>query len=146
MKKLLIFILPVLMSSCILVPFVDSFKQAGLTPSDRRALLGKNVKSFHDAMHWGNINEAIHYADTESTDKITDYLQENAGDEEKIVESKVKSTKFDDGAYTATIEVKTKAYKIPVYVVQERVEREVWKWSMVGEWRLTDIERVVKKF
>lgn len=138
MKKLVLLPLILMLSSCILVPVIDSFKKAGLTENDRKALLPPNLKKFHDSLHWGSINDAMVFVAPENASEISDYLNETS-EEQKIVESKIKSVKFDEGAYTATVEVKTRAYKIPVYIVTDKTERETWKCSFGNDWKLAAI-------
>ena len=141
---LIILLISLAVSSCILVPAIDSIKKAGITSSDRKELLSRNIKLFHDALHWGNVNDAMVFASPEKADKIAEYLQ-NTSEDKKIVESKVKNVIFDEDAYTATVTIKTKAFRIPVYVVEETTEEETWKCTLTDNWKIYDIKNISKK-
>ncbi len=144
MKKFLLILFTTFASSCVLVPVIDSIKKVGLTSGDRKELLPQSVKKFHDLIQWGNINDALLYVDSDNSSEIYDYLQAKI-ENEKIVESKVKGIKYEDGAFQAIVEIKIRAYKVPVYIVVDKIERQTWKFGLSDSWRLTEITEVKKQ-
>ena len=59
------------LSGCVLVPFIQAFKEVGATEGDRMALLDKEIKGFNAAIVWGNATEAANYVASESQLKLT---------------------------------------------------------------------------
>ena len=124
------------LSGCILVPFIQAFKEAGATEGDRMTLLNEEVKKFNAAVVWGNHTEAASYIAPESQLKLTAQFKD-ATEEERIVDSKVSDVVWADSARDAMVKVKTKFYRVPVYVVTTRIEEQHWVWSG-GAWKLVD--------
>ena len=124
------------LSGCVLVPFIQAFKEVGATEGDRMALLDKDIKGFNAAMVWGNATEAASYVAPESQLKLTSQFKDTS-EEERIVDTKVANVVWGDGAREATVQVKTKFYRIPVYVVNTRTEEQRWTWS-TGSWKMVD--------
>lgn len=124
------------LSGCVLVPFIQAFKEVGATEGDRMTLLNEEVKKFNAAVVWGNHTEAASYIAPESQLKLSSQFKD-ATEEERIVDSKVTDVVWADSARDATVKVKTKFYRVPVYVVNTRVEEQHWLWSG-GAWKLVD--------
>lgn len=124
------------LSGCVLVPFIQAFKEVGATEGDRMALLDKEVKGFNAAVVWGNHTEAAGYVAPESQLKLSSQFKD-ATDEERIVDTKVTNVAWADSAREATVQVKTKFYRVPVYVVNTRTEEQRWVWGS-GAWKLVD--------
>lgn len=124
------------LSGCVLVPFIQAFKEAGATEGDRMALLDKEVKGFNAAVVWGNHTEAAGYVAPESQLKLSSQFKDTS-EEERIVDTKVTNVVWADSARDATVQVKTKFYRVPVYVVNTRTEEQHWVWGS-GSWKLVD--------
>ncbi|MEN9846437.1 MAG: hypothetical protein RIS36_1584 [Pseudomonadota bacterium] len=124
------------LSGCVLVPFIQAFKEVGATEGDRMALLDKEIKGFNAAMVWGNHQEAAGYVAAESKLNLSSQFKDTS-EEERIVDTKVTNVAWADGAREATVHVKTKFYRVPVYVVNTRTEEQRWTWSS-GAWKLVD--------
>lgn len=124
------------LSGCVLVPFIQAFKEVGATESDRMTLLNQDVKSFNAAVVWGNHTEAAAFIAPESQLKLAGQFKDTS-EEERIVDSKVSNVVWSDSARGAVVEVKTKFYRIPVYVVNTRIEEQRWTWTE-GSWKLVD--------
>jgi len=124
------------LSGCVLVPFIQAFKEVGATEGDRMALLDKEIKGFNSAIVWGNHTEAASYVAAESQLKLAPQFKDTS-EEERIVDTKVTNVMWADGAREATVQVKTKFYRVPVYVVNTRTEEQRWVWS-TGAWKLVD--------
>jgi hypothetical protein len=124
------------LSGCVLVPFIQAFKEVGATEGDRMALLDKEIKGFNAAIVWGNATEAASYVAPESQLKLAPQFKDTS-EEERIVDTKVTNVVWGDGAREATVQVKTKFYRVPVYVVNTRTEEQRWTWGS-GSWKLID--------
>lgn len=129
------------LSGCILVPFIQAFKEVGATEGDRMTLLNQDVKKFNAAIVWGNHTEAAAFVAPESQLTITAQFKDS-NEEERIVDSKVTNVVWNDSARGALVEVKTKFYRVPVYVVNTRVEDQRWTWTG-GSWKL--VERTLRE-
>lgn len=124
-------------SGCVLVPFIQAFKDVGVTEGDRMALLNERVKKFNAAVVWGNRAEAVSYVADASQLKLSPQFKDSS-EEERVFDSKVSNVTWEDSARAATVEVKTKFYKIPVYVVTTRVEEQKWEFEAGDGWKLVD--------
>jgi len=124
------------LSGCVLVPFIQAFKEVGATEGDRMALLDKEIKGFNSAVVWGNHTEASGYVAPESQLKLSAQFKDTS-EEERIVDTKVTNVVWADSAREATVQVKTKFYRVPVYVVNTRTEEQRWTWN-AGAWKLVD--------
>lgn len=133
---LLAVVIPATLSGCVLVPFIQAFKEVGATEGDRMALLDKEIKGFNSAIVWGNHTEAASYVAPESQLKLASQFKDTT-EEERIVDTKVTNVAWGDGAREATVQVKTKFYRVPVYIVNTRMEEQKWTWS-TGSWKLVD--------
>ena len=124
------------LSGCFLAPFIESFKSAGATQSDREALLPRDLKRFTEALSWGNAEPVMALVDDSARKEIQEQLNEKS-ETERVVESKVTAVTYDEDSYKASVAVKVKYYRIPYYVVQERKEKLEWKFSLGTGWKLT---------
>ncbi len=128
---LILFLLP----GCILAPAIDSFKRAGMTESDRQKLLGQRMKEFHEAISWGDADIAMGYVDPQKQEEVRPVIVSMTSDE-KLVEGKIMSTAFAESAYDAHVRIKIKSYKVPFYLVKERIDEQDWKFDYSSGWLL----------
>jgi hypothetical protein len=120
---------------CVLVPFIQAFKEAGATEGDRKKLLGDEVKKFSDGLLWANKTQALSVASDEAREEIASQLRA-IGDAEKVVDAKVEDIQWGEGAYGAKVALKVRYYEIPFYVVKTRLEQQQWEFSVAAGWRL----------
>lgn len=124
-------------NGCVLVPFVQAFKESGLTEGDRMALLPPQVKKFSDARLFGNKGDAMSLVSPEARAEIAKQLQ--GGDEnERIVKSKIDEIEWSDNAYKAKVMVKTDSYRVNQLVVKTSTEEQHWEFKTGGSWVLTE--------
>lgn len=138
----LLFAVSMSLSGCILVPFIQAFKETGATEGDRMALLSEEVKKFNAAVVWGNPTEAMTFVAPESQLKLSSQFKDKSEDE-RIVETKVDSVEWGDAARTATVSVKVRYFRVPVYVVNVRKEEQQWQFTLSEGWKIKD--RVVNE-
>jgi hypothetical protein len=124
-------------SGCVLVPFVNAFKQTGVAEGDRKALLAPEVKKFSDGISWGNKGVALDVVADESREAISKQLR-GVGEEERVWECKVDDVIWTDDAYKAKVSVKVRYYKVPFYVVKTRIEEQRWEFSLAKGWKLVE--------
>lgn len=124
-----------LLSSCVLAPLFDSVHKAGMTESDRMALLPTAVKRFHEGLMWGDPALSLSFVESEGFDKIKTELR-NSARKEKVVESSVIGVDFRESAFYADVEVGVKRYEVPYYIVRERREKQVWHFNLTDGWKL----------
>lgn len=126
-------------SGCILVPFIDSFKESGVTRADRERLLQQTVSDFQRERFWGNGGGALSFAEGTSREELREIIRDSRRSE-KIVESEIEFIDFDKDAYKAQVDVIVKYYVVPQYVVQERIENQQWRFSFTDGWRFHALE------
>lgn len=136
MTALISFSVMTSLSGCILVPFIQAFKEVGATEGDRMVLLNEEVKKFNAAVVWGNHTEAMSFVSSESQLKLAPQFADKE-EEERIVDTKVGNVTWADSAREATISVKVKFYRIPIYVVNTRTEEQRWTFKS-GSWKIVD--------
>ncbi|MCB0353970.1 MAG: hypothetical protein KDD64_10610 [Bdellovibrionales bacterium] len=134
--KKLVLLLGVLLclQGCIIAPLIDSFKETGISESDRQRLLERQVKEFHQALFWGKPSLALDIAEEESRDELRRFMRDTKR-KERIIESQIEYLDFDDGSTEADVDVAVKYYRIPYYVVNERIERQHWRFSYASGWK-----------
>lgn len=123
-------------SGCVLVPFVQAFKESGLTEGDRMALLGPKVKKFSDARIFGNKTDAIALVTPEARSDISQQLRET-GDKERVVKSQIEEVEWSDDARKAKVIVKVESYKVHQLVVNTTLEEQNWEFGAVDGWMLS---------
>jgi hypothetical protein len=140
-KHCVYLLLLVSLSACIFAPTIDSVRRAGLTEGSRQGLLPESLKNFNEALQWGSSQDAINYIDPEGQDieNMANQIQQLA-QEEKVVESKILGIDFKENAFKAIVNVNVRAYKVPYYVVTDRKEKQIWKFSLSDGWKINSRE------
>lgn len=123
---------------CIFVPFVDAFKQTGVTEGDRQQLLGPEMKRFTENLSAGSVSSALAYATAESRKDLAKQF-EKIGDGQKVVDSKVIDVEFTEDSYRASAKVAVRYFEIPYYIVKTRREQQDWIFSLSSGWKLSGI-------
>ena len=133
------------LSGCFLAPAIDSFNRLGVTEGDRMVLLAQQVKKFQEANYWGGPSAILAFASPEGRASLAAQLRERS-EEERLVESKITDTEFRDAANAATVEVKVRYFQVPFYVLNDRRERQEWRFSSVSSgWQILSREVISDK-
>jgi hypothetical protein len=119
-----------------MVPFVQAFKESGLTEGDRMALLAPKVKKFSDARMFGNKSDAIALVLPEARTEVSKQLREH-GDNERIVKSQIEEVEWSDDARKAKVIIKVDSFKVHQLIVNSTVEEQNWEFSTAGGWMLS---------
>jgi hypothetical protein len=124
------FAISTLCTGCVvLAPIIETYRGLGISSSDRMALLDERVKVFHDAIYWGRSQHIVQYADKSVRAELLERARASRQNV-KLIESKIDFVEFNDDIDEATVDVLVKFYKIPFYVVNERLERQTWKFVL----------------
>jgi hypothetical protein len=129
-------------SGCVLVPFVQAFKETGLTEGDRMELLPPQLKKFSDARIFGNKTQALALVASESQAEISKQLQ-NKNDQERIVKSQVDEIEWSEDARKARVVVKVDSFTMSQLIVKTQREEQRWEFSSGSGWLMT--ERTVSR-
>ena len=140
-KILLVVLLGVNLSGCFLAPAIDSFKKVGVTSNDRRQLFAQRIKLYTEALFFGDKQQALAFATPEGRAELSKQLKAGS-EEEKVVESKIDSVEFDESAHTADAEVVVKYFVAPFYIVNKRIEKQNWVFTVMNGWQLSSREVV----
>ena len=139
LSRLFLFLLLLQLPACFLVPIISGIQEVGATASGRRELLKKTVEAFHNSIKSCDMTSAMTFIekeDTELRESIRGELRRNK-DKFKIVPSSIDFVEFDDEAYSVDVEIRTKYFLVPYYVVNERLETEHWQFVSIGtKWQL----------
>ena len=134
------------LQGCVLVPFVQAFKESGLTESDRMSLLPGQVKKFSGARIFGNNAQALALVLPESRTQVAEqFREERTGlgrDEERIVRSKIDDIEWLDEARVAKVVVAIDSYKMSYLVVNTSHEEQQWEFSGSDGWLLKERKKV----
>lgn len=123
------------LSGCvILAPFIQAWKNAGATEADRMQLFSQQIKRFGEALYWGK-GDAVLYVDKDADADVRKSLSFPREDI-RIVESRIKDVEYEDEAFIANVELSIKYYRIPVYIVTEAAEKQVWRFRLGDHWYL----------
>ena len=137
-------ILFLLLSGCVLAPAIDSVKRAGVLEGDRQNLLSQEIKHFSDVMSLGQPTKMLEFVAADRLSQIAPDLKKNFKNE-KIVDCSVDDVQFSNDSYDADVKVRIKYYKVPVYVVDERLEHQRWTFSSSTGWKIYEREKLDSK-
>ncbi len=140
-RSIVLVLLVASLQGCVLAPLIQSYKQIGVSESDRQRLLQDSVNNFQRALYWGQAGEAIALTEDGSQEELRRLIRDSRKSE-KIVESKVDFVEYGQDSMDADVEVVVKYYKVPFYVVNERIERQKWNFSYSSGWRYVSREVV----
>ena len=132
------------LQGCVLIPFVQAFKETGATEGDRKALLEPEARKFADAMVLGNKSLAATVVMPESWPSISKQIR-SRNEEERVVETKLDDVQYSDEARKATVTVKVRYFQVPFYIVKLRIEEQHWEFTMGDGWKLRDFAEVVEE-
>jgi hypothetical protein len=124
-------------SGCVLVPFVQAFKETGLTEGDRMELLPPQLKKFSDARVFGNKSLAMALVASESQSEISKQLQDKP-EQERIVKSQVDEIEWSDDARKARVVVKVESFTMSQLIVKTKKEQQRWEFSPGSGWLMTE--------
>jgi hypothetical protein len=136
LQLLVVFVLVSGISGCVLVPFVQAFKETGLTEGDRMALLPAKIKKFSDARVFGNKTDALSVVADDARSEIASQLQTGT-DRERIVKSQIDNIEWLDNAYKAKVVVRVESFTMSQLIVQTVSEEQHWEFSAGSGWLLT---------
>ncbi len=124
------------LNGCVLVPFVQAFKETGLTEGDRMALLPPQVKKFSDARVFGNKTDALSLVAPEAKAEISSQLQSN-NDQERIVKSRIDEIEWLEDAFKARVVIKVDSFTMTQLVVKTFTEEQNWEFKTGTGWIMT---------
>lgn len=124
------------LGGCILVPFVQAFKETGLTEGDRMELLAPQIKKFSDARVFGNKSQAMALVASESQAEISKQLQDK-NEQERIVKAQVDEIEWIENARKARVVLKVESFTMSQLIVKTKREEQRWEFSPVGGWLMT---------
>ncbi len=131
-----VLLVAVQISGCVLVPFVQAFKETGLTEGDRMELLPPQLKKFSDARVFGNKTQALALVTSEAQAEIARQLQ-NKNDQERIVKSQVDEIEWIEDARKARVVVKVDSFTMSQLIVKTQREEQRWEFSPGSGWLMT---------
>ncbi len=141
LKVLLLLTFLFFLNSCVaLAPVMETYRQMGVSEADRMQLLEQRVREFHDSIYWGRPHTALQLSDESARPDLRRRVRDRRR-KEKLVDSKVDFVEFDDDAYEAKVDVLIRFYRVPNYVVKERVETQDWRFSTVSGWMYFGTEK-----
>ena len=121
---------------CVLVPFVQAFKETGLTEGDRMALLPPQVKKFSDARVFGNKIDALSVVAPEAQAEISSQLQ-SMNEQERVVKSRIDEIEWLEDAFRARVVIKVDSFTMSQLVVKTTTEEQQWEFKTGNGWVLT---------
>ena len=142
-SALLGFLLACNLTGCILVPFVQAFKETGLTEGDRMELLPPQLKKFSDARMFGNKSLVMALVASESQAQISKQLQDKS-DQERIVKSQVDEIEWIESARKARVVMKVETFTVSQLIVKTKKEEQRWEFSPGSGWLMTERTEIVE--
>ena len=142
---------PVLLISLSLLSFagcaesVHRFESMIGGPEIHEEDLSLSATKFNQARYWGDVSKALGFVAPAQRDEFS-LSESDRIERERLVKSKLLSVHVDEGSEFGTVDVSVKFYKIPNYVVNTRLERQLWEFHAKERgWRYRSFEIVDKE-
>lgn len=110
----------------------------GVSESDRHRLLNEKVNDFNRVRTWGESLQIVAFATNDLRPKLERSLPVKG--KEKIVETEVITTDYEQESKKASVQARIKYFRVPYYVVEERIEKQSWEFNLSEGWKLSDLE------
>lgn len=134
----ILILLTISVTACQLaVPFIQGFKDVGLTEADRVQLFSKRITNFHHSLSDGNRTRLLAYAADDYKTGFRDVIR-NMGRNEKVVNANVDLVDFKEASKVAEVDVLVKYFRQTDFIVKERLVRQSWSFETGADWYLTD--------
>ena len=105
-------------------------------------MLNQRINEYTRAMYWGDQGRLSRLVSPQIRPIISKRIRARRRTE-NIVDTEVENVQFDKELQKATVDMKTRFYKISHNVVQSRFEKQTWLYYRYdGGWKLTEIEEV----
>ncbi|RMD85196.1 MAG: hypothetical protein D6808_05765 [Candidatus Dadabacteria bacterium] len=138
---LIITMLPFYSGCAAIAPSVIAVKEAGFTESGRKEAFNKSIRGFYSALFWQNIAQALDYVDENNRDSMFKWIR-SFKRPNRIVDTKIESLTFDEGAFSAEVEVSRKIMNDDTRVVKTVVQKEIWVFSRMQGWKVKSVQNV----
>jgi len=125
------------LSSCIFVPFISAYKELGNSPADRKKLFSKSQKDFNTSLL--NVSKMQLQSFFIDPKDAYYYFKKNLKNQ-KVFKIENEYLDFDDEAKLITAYVNVKYFKVPVYIVNDRTEVQVWSFEKKLGWKIKEIK------
>lgn len=136
--KYLLFLLPCfLVTSCIFVPFVESVRDIGATPSHRMALMNETLKDFKQTLSWSDNNRLGKFIREDKFREIIDKFEVDK--DTKVIDAKIERVEYANDVYEADVELLMRRYSLNTLVVKEIELNQKWSFSLTDGWKLFDV-------
>ncbi len=132
------------LEGCIFAPLLDSISKTGVRKTDRQAILSEQAARFHDALYWGNVNDTLSFVVPEKRSHLEPILK-GFTKNRRVIDAKAEDLDFSEDSYSAVVSVRLRSYKIPYYVVEDKIQIEKWVFSLSDNWMLEDITEELPK-
>ncbi|MDD2941664.1 MAG: hypothetical protein PHC51_01745 [bacterium] len=108
----------------------------------RATLLDQNVKEFNRALYWGTVTDALKLVSADQRHEfIEDFRKRGRG--EKIIDIQVEVIDFSEDKPVALVDIITRYYSSPDYVVMEKRERQEWQYYRFdGGWQFHSMTQI----
>jgi hypothetical protein len=138
--KYITLVFMICLSACFATPLIDSFHKSGLNADARKDLFPKTFKAFYNEVVGSRFLNFDEFLVEEHQFKLVKQLRESRK-VEKIVGGKLDFVDFNKAANKAVADVIVEYYKVPTYIVNERIERQTWIFTGPNTgWQLKSIE------
>jgi hypothetical protein len=125
-------------SGCILVPFINGIKELGITESDRIRLFDKAISEFHDYQRMQLISQMAGFVVPEWRQNFMNIYRQRKNSE-KVIDYAIEMVEFNEDVDEATAEVAVRRFQNNRYVVETRIEKQIWVF-ISGGWKLKELE------
>lgn len=105
---------------------------------EKAVMLNQTLATFQKASYWGAVDEASVMVAKEALPRFMEQAHKDQR-KQKLVSIKTDSVTFGQDMSQADVMVRVKYFKIPSYVVQTRVEKQLWAFERLsGGWKFFD--------
>jgi|GEM_PF-5435975 len=137
-KSLILVCLLFALSGCVLAPFMEPFRQAGVSAAARRGLLMARVELFHRLWSQNKIEEALLFTDESDRAALRATL-EALSDGFVVTGAEVKKRADEDDAAHSVLRIEIQRYKLGRNVIENIPITEQWTFSHTSGWMLVSL-------
>lgn len=103
----------------------------------KEELLGKRLDAYTKAWYWGAIDELAAWIEPEIRARMFNKLKQSRR-KERLVDLEIQEIEIQKNG-DANVDIQTRFYREPTYIVDTRTEKQVWKFHRLSQgWMLAD--------
>ena len=126
------------LGGCVLAPLMEPVRQAGITESGRRGLLGERLRLFSSMLESQRFEQAADFAKEESRTEVLAAL-EKLGNGFRVTGTRIENRSDDRDARGSHLKVSIARFRVGRNTIEEIATEQRWEFTASGGWRLASL-------